>query len=130
MYAHESFLRDRPELLLELRKTAAVCQRLQQPENSMRSMNAEDSRAVSPSPSGSVDSRDTAPVQQQMSNPRAPPANHHQQQLLQIPQWAHVQRISPVACEKECTTFRPANADWGKLDLLAFALAQAAGETN
>lgn len=121
MYTHESFTRDHPELLLHLRKTTSACQqqRLAAPKNSKLSLLHLDSRAVSPSPSGSVASHETAPDQKITTYTET-------LQSQQIPQWAHVlHKVSPVEQENACVNYRPGHADWGKLDLLAFALAQA-----
>lgn len=122
MYAHEAFMCDHPELLLDLRKTSAVpCQR--QPLKLTKHSNLPGSRAVSPSPSNSVDSRDTAsPILK---------AKTLATTTQQMPEWAHVHTVPMTMQVEPRLRARSGTAEWGKLDLLAFALAhESFSETN
>lgn len=121
MYAHEAFICDHPELLLDLRKTsAAPCQRL--PTKETNHSKRPGSRAVSPSPSNSVDSHDTA-----STSLKAKPLATTQQ----MPQWAHVHTVPSAVKVEPKSRARSGTAEWGKLDLLAFALAhESFSETN
>jgi hypothetical protein len=118
MYAHEAFICDHPELLLDLRKTSALpCHKF--PAETKRS-NRPGSRAVSPSPCNSVDSQDTA-------SPTS--KNKTLASIQQMPQCANAHTV-PSAVKVE-TRARSGTAEWGKLDLLAFALAhESFSETN
>jgi hypothetical protein len=116
MYAHEAFIRDHPDLLIDLRKaTAAALQNL--PTKQLKRSNHPDSRAVSPSPSSSVDFSDASSVQKTKSSTPQ-----------KIPQWAHVHSVPPTATAEgepraSNLSSRGGTSEWGKLDLLAFALA-------
>jgi hypothetical protein len=121
MYAHESFICDHPELLLDLRKTsAAPCQRLLTKQ--IKHSNRPGSRAVSPSPSNSVNSQEAAsPIPKTTTLATA----------QQMPQWAHVHTVPPAVQVEPRLRARSGTAGWGKLDLLAFALAhESFSETN
>jgi hypothetical protein len=121
MYAHEAFICDHPELLLDLRKTsAAPCQRL--PTKETKQSNRPGSRAVSPSPSNSVDSLDTASTSLKTTTLGT---------IQQMPQFAHVHTVPSAVKVEPKLRARSGTAEWGKLDLLAFALAhESFSETN
>jgi hypothetical protein len=123
MYAHPSFLRDRPLQLLELRKNTNSTRKSPTPLDSERPVSL---RSVSPtnSPANSVASSSSTNI--------VTPIGTNQMVIQSVPSWAFVHKTLMPALTQGLTTYRASKPrkieeDRGNLDLLALAMEKHTG---